>query len=79
MTFSPSPKLLNVCLWLAQAPLALLYVGTGIFKLLTPIPELAALWPWAGEQPAWCPSRPPLICSVGSASFCRRCSAFGPS
>lgn len=51
MTSSQPAKLLNVSLWLAQALQALLYVGTGIFKLVTPIPELAALWPWAGEQP----------------------------
>lgn len=45
-------KSLNVALWLTQALLALLYIGTGIFKLITPIPTLAALWPWAGEHPS---------------------------
>jgi hypothetical protein len=44
-------KTLHITLWLVQAVLALLLVGTGIFKLITPIPELAALWPWAGEYP----------------------------
>jgi DoxX-like family len=42
---------LHVALWLAQILLALLYVGTGVFKLATPIATLAALWPWAGAHP----------------------------
>ena len=55
MTSSQPPQALNVSLWLVQALLALLFVGTGLFKLLTPIPKLAALWPWAGEQPGLVP------------------------
>jgi drug/metabolite transporter (DMT)-like permease len=30
---------------------ALLLIGTGVFKLITPIATLAAMWPWAGEHP----------------------------
>ncbi|WP_046242392.1 DoxX family protein [Hymenobacter terrenus] len=45
-------KPLHVALWIAQALLALLYLGTGIFKLIPPIATLAALWPWAGEHPS---------------------------
>ncbi|RTQ45390.1 DoxX family protein [Hymenobacter gummosus] len=53
---SPQPtRTLNVLLWLVQTLLALLFVGTGLFKLFTPIRELAALWPWAGEQPGLVP------------------------
>ena len=44
-------KPLHVALWVTQILLALLYTGTGIFKLVTPIATLAALWPWAGEHP----------------------------
>lgn len=45
-------KPLHVALWVAQALLALSYLGGGIFKLVTPVATLAALWPWAGEYPA---------------------------
>ncbi len=38
-----------VSVWVVQALLALLFVGTGLWKLLTPVPELAAMIPWAGE------------------------------
>jgi DoxX-like family len=43
---------LHVALWLVQALLALTFVGTAFWKLLTPISKLAALIPWAGEVPA---------------------------
>lgn len=53
MTTAPNPsKLLTAALWTTQALLAVLFVGAGIFKLVTPIPVLAGLWPWAGEYPA---------------------------
>lgn len=42
---------MQVFLWIAQALLALLYLCTGLFKLVTPVATLAALWPWAGEHP----------------------------
>lgn len=50
---SPAPpsKTLHVALWVTQVFLALLYIGTGIFKLVTPIATIAALWPWAGAYP----------------------------
>ncbi|UFH54077.1 DoxX family protein [Spirosoma sp. KNUC1025] len=44
-------KPLHSSLWVAQALLALLFIGSGLFKLLTPIPTLAQLWSWAGEYP----------------------------
>ena len=44
-------KTLHVILWIAQALLAILFIGTGIFKLVTPISTLAGMWPWAGEYP----------------------------
>lgn len=52
---TPQPeksKALSVALWVAQALLAVLFVGTGVFKLVTPVATLAGLWPWAGEYPA---------------------------
>ena len=39
----------NIALWSVQALLALLFVGTGLWKLLTPLPQLAAKIPWAGQ------------------------------
>lgn len=40
---------LRASLWAAQAPLFVTFVGTGIWKLATPVPELAAKIPWAGQ------------------------------
>lgn len=40
---------LNRALWIVQALLALTFAGTGIWKLATPIPRLAAMIPWAGQ------------------------------
>lgn len=48
----PKSPILHVTLWFVQALLALFYVGTGLFKLVTPLATLAALWSWAGEYPA---------------------------
>lgn len=45
-------KTVNVALWIAQTLLALVFIGTGVFKLVTPIPTLAGMWPWAGAYPA---------------------------
>ncbi len=39
----------SVGLWIAQGTLALLFVGTGVWKLATPIERLAAMIPWAGQ------------------------------
>lgn len=41
----------HVSLWLVQGLLGLLFIATGIWKLLTPIAELAAMIPWAGDVP----------------------------
>lgn len=56
MPIAPSPSQvsspargLNVALWFVQGLLALTFVGTGIWKIATPIPNLAAVIPWAGE------------------------------
>jgi DoxX-like protein len=40
---------LSTVLWLVQGLLALTFVGTGFWKLGTPIAELAAKMPWMGE------------------------------
>ena len=42
-------KSLNIGLWIVQGLLALILAGTGIWKLVTPIPELAAKIPWTGQ------------------------------
>ncbi|HTU63506.1 MAG TPA: DoxX family protein [Polyangiales bacterium] len=49
-THTPPPsKGLNLGLWIVQGLLALLFVGTAIWKFATPIAKLAAMIPWAGQ------------------------------
>ncbi|WP_224363955.1 DoxX family protein [Hyalangium versicolor] len=48
---SPS-NALPISLWVVQVLLAIVFVGTGFWKLLTPVPKLAAVIPWAGQVPA---------------------------
>jgi hypothetical protein len=43
---------LSISLWLTQALLCLVFAGTGVWKLLTPLDQLAAMIPWAGQVPA---------------------------
>jgi uncharacterized membrane protein YphA (DoxX/SURF4 family) len=43
---------LRIGLWAVQILLFLVFTGTGVWKLLTPVPQLAAMIPWAGEVPA---------------------------
>jgi hypothetical protein len=45
-------KALNVTLWVVQALLSVTFAGTGLWKLLTPIPKLAAMVPWMGQVSA---------------------------
>lgn len=45
-------RTVRVCLWVVQILLFLVFTGTGLWKLFTPIPQLAAMIPWAGEVPA---------------------------
>jgi hypothetical protein len=40
---------MNAALWIVQGLLAVVVAGTGIWKLVTPIPALAAMIPWAGQ------------------------------
>jgi hypothetical protein len=42
---------LRVSLWVVQALLGVLFFGTGVWKLLTPVAQLAAMIPWAGQVP----------------------------
>jgi hypothetical protein len=42
-------KALGIALWIVQGLLALTFVGTGFWKIATPIPELAVKMPWMGE------------------------------
>ncbi len=44
-------KSLHISLWVGQALLSLTFAGTGLWKLFTPIPKLAAMIPWAGQVP----------------------------
>jgi hypothetical protein len=49
MTTPSAQKGMNLALWIVQSLLSLTFTGTGIWKLATPIPELAAKMPWMGE------------------------------
>lgn len=40
---------LHIGLWVVQALLAVIFVGTGVWKLVTPLPALAAAMPWMGQ------------------------------
>ena len=47
---NPKPgKGLTIALWTAQVLLFLLFAGTGVWKLTTPVAALAAKFPWMGE------------------------------
>ena len=48
----PVSKGANIGIWAAQVIGAALFIMSGAFKLFTPIPELAAMMPWAGEYSA---------------------------
>lgn len=41
----------DTALWIVQGLLFLIFTGTGLWKLFTPIPKLAAMIPWAGQVP----------------------------
>jgi hypothetical protein len=40
---------LNIGLWIVQGLLGLMFAGTGLWKLLTPIPDLGAKMPWMAQ------------------------------
>ncbi|MCP3394054.1 DoxX family protein [Bradyrhizobium sp. CCGB12] len=42
-------RALRIGLWTAQVVLAFVFISAGLVKLTTPIPELAAMMPWAGQ------------------------------
>jgi len=44
-----SPRGLNIALWLVQGLLAVTFVGTGVWKLATKVPDLASKMPWMGQ------------------------------
>lgn len=46
---APPSKGLGLSLWIVQWLLAVTFVGTAIWKVATPIAQLAAMIPWAGQ------------------------------
>lgn len=42
-------RALRIGLWVAQGLICFVFTAAGLVKLLTPIPELAAMMPWAGQ------------------------------
>lgn len=57
-------RALSVCLRVAEALLGILFAGTGLWKLATPIPQLAAMLPWAGQVP------PAFLHATGVIDLC---------
>lgn len=49
---APSSSALGTGLWIVQGLLGLTFVGGGIWKWVTPIPEQATMIPWAGQVSA---------------------------
>lgn len=45
----PAGKALRIALWAAQAFIFVMFVISGVMKLTTPIPQLSAMMPWAGQ------------------------------
>lgn len=45
----PTSRALDIFLWLVQGLLSVTFVGTAIWKALTPISTLATMIPWAGQ------------------------------
>lgn len=59
---------LNITLWIVQALLGLTFAGTAVWKLLTPIPDLASQMPWMGQvSPAFLYTTAvlDLLCGLG--------------
>jgi hypothetical protein len=42
-------RALRIGLWIAQVLIFTAFASAGLVKLLTPIPQLAAMMPWAGQ------------------------------
>lgn len=42
---------LQIGLWVAQALIAIVFIGSGFVKLTTPIAQLSATMPWTGQYP----------------------------
>ena len=66
MQSATSPVALNITLWLVQGLLAATFVGGGLWKLATPIPDLASKMPWMGQvSPAFLLTTAALDLTVG--------------
>ncbi|MCA0998224.1 DoxX family protein [Alloyangia pacifica] len=49
---APTSKGANIGIWVAQVLGAGLFIMSGVMKTMTPISELSAMMPWAGEYSA---------------------------
>lgn len=69
---TPAPgRALRIGLWAAQVALAFVFISAGFVKLTTPIPQLAAMMPWAGSIPR--PSSAPSRWSISPAALASCC------
>ncbi|HYQ45371.1 MAG TPA: DoxX family protein [Polyangiaceae bacterium] len=49
LTHAQPSRALHISLWVVQGLLGALFVATGVWKLLTPVAQLAAMIPWTGQ------------------------------
>ncbi len=52
LSTAPVSKGTSILIWAVQVIGAALFIMSGAMKLFTPIPDLAAMMPWAGEYSA---------------------------
>ena len=52
VTNHSTSKGLNIGLWVVQGLLFVVFTGTAVWKVATPVANLAAMIPWAGQVPA---------------------------
>ncbi|GAB3705777.1 DoxX family protein [Spirosoma flavus] len=64
-----SSTILHVALWVVQVLLAASLVWSGWIKLVWPIAQLAAMWPWAGQMPATLVRGTGVVDLVGAAGL----------
>jgi uncharacterized membrane protein YphA (DoxX/SURF4 family) len=70
---SSSTGILNISLWIAQILIALVFLGSGYVKFMTPIPDLSKIMPWTGQLPVT------FVRFIGVVDFAGGCGIILPS
>lgn len=66
-------KGLNTGLWITQGLLFVTFVGTAVWKVVTPLPTLAGMIPWAGQV------SPAFLCFTAAADLAGGLGVLLPS